>query len=239
MIDSEHRHRSMQPEMSRSNERIGMGEARGQMQTRRGDRSGLLQRSVARLSRLACFEWEKKGKSRNRLSTRKPRETILGTAVPALLTSGSVWKSRPPECLGGDGQSGIPRSSAEGNRACSERAGSSDPPIRVRTLVPRWARGASSLIQVLQHNFSFPVNVPQENLAYTQNEVRTRSKKSDIRRLDVRLVGTSRRPLLPIRSKSTLLPSVLVIPTSRENPKKLGGDAKNATQSIRTTDKHQ
>lgn len=207
----------MQPEIPHSNERVGMGEVRSYARRWIGDRRSLQSAGVMMPG------IEEKRESRNSLSTREPRKTTLGTAVPALLTSGSVWKSRPPECLGGDGQSGISRSRPDPRRAGSERVGSLDPPIQVRALVPRWARGADSLIQVLQYCFGFPVSVPQENRRITQNEIRIRSKNSDVRRFDVRLVGAPRRYLLPIRSKSTLLMSYLVIPTSRENPKKLGG----------------
>ena len=229
LIDSGQRPDRMQPEISCSNERVGMGEATDQTRRLMDGCSRLQRRGTLRVEGSPGSELKGKRESWNSLSTRKPRETILGTAVPALLTSGSVWKSRPPECLGGDGQSGIPRSSIDLDRACSERAGSSDPPIRVHALVPRWTRGASSLIQVLQYFPGFPVIVPQENFQNTQNEVRTRSKNSDVGRLDVRLVGASRQFFLPARSKSTLLTPFLAIPTSRENPKKLGGKAKNAT----------
>jgi hypothetical protein len=169
------------------------------------------------------FGLGEKRESQNSLSTRTSEETILGTAVPALLTSGSVWKSRPPECLGGDGQSGIDRSSADIHRACSERAGSLDPPIQIRDLVPRWARGANSLIQAPQHGFSFPVNVPRENHRHTQKEIRIRNKTSDVRRFDIRLVGAIGSVFAAFSPKSTLLMSCLATPTSRENPKKLGG----------------
>lgn len=224
MIDSGTSDDQMQPEIPHSNERVGMGDVRHYARRWISGRRSLQPVGVARMHGM-----EEKRESRNSLSTREPRKTTLGTAVPALLTSGSVWKSRPPECLGGDGQSGIPRSSPDPRRAGSERAGSLDPPIQVRALVPRWARGADSLIQVLQYCFGFPVSVPQENRHNTQNEIRIRSKNSDVRRFDVRLVGVPRRYLLAIRSKSTLLMSYLVIPTSRGNPKKLGGRPKNAT----------
>lgn len=163
---------------------------------------------------------DEKRESRNSLSKLHPKKA-LGTAVPTLLTSGSVWKSRPPECLGGDGQSGMRWSRMTIRKPVMRKlAHGSANPFHAR--IPRWARRASSLIQGLQYCSRFPEHVPQKTHENTQKQYGDAVTVPTLRDLMSATVAAKRHPRSSFSSKSTLLIDVLAIPTSPANPKMLG-----------------